>query len=300
MTESNPTETSAGDFAEFEKQALAGDAPLAAETTETAPVEEQTETAEVAEAETAPVEEQTETDEEKTRSANRFTKQTRELREAERRLKALEAELEALKTPKPLTPPAEPDNNAASGPPDPAKYQYGELDPQYVSDLADFRAELKIKSFKDELRQEREAQQREEAAQREVAARREKADKISNDGSSKYSDFDATVVPWAESQDPAKMLAVFEAAAETSVGAEIFYHLAKNPQDADHVMSLAPMQQMRWMAQFEARHSTPQPKKVSGAPAPINTARGSSGQFAPNPATMDFATFERMAMNSKG
>jgi hypothetical protein len=233
-----------------------------------------------AEAEPAPEGEEapvTDPEEEKNRSANRFTKQTRELREAQRVAKALEAELAALKAPKPapLTEAPVSAKEAASGAPNPEKYQYGELDPQYVSDLADFRADLKIQAFKAELRQEREAEQRETVAQREAAARLERAEKISNDGAGKYSDFDATVVPWAESQDPQQMLAVFEAASETSVGADIFYHLAKNPTEAAEVMSLSPMQRMLWMARFEAKAAVPQPKKVSSAPAPIGYSRGS-------------------------
>ena len=232
-----------------------------------------------------------ETDEEKNRSQNRFTKQTRELRDLERKAKALEAELNALKTPKPLTETPVTAKEAVSGAPNPEKYQYGELDPQYVSDLADFRAELKIASFREELRKEQETKQQADAAQREVAARLEKAEKITNDGVSKYGDFDEAVVPWAESQDPAKMLAFFEAASETSVGADIFYHLAKNPTEADHVMSLAPMQQLIWMARFEAKAATPAPKKVTQAPEPLAAARGSGGRYAVSDTTDDLDAF---------
>lgn len=236
-----------------------------------------------------------ETDEEKNRSQNRFTKQTRALREAERKAAALEAELAALKTPKPLTPEPEKAKDVVSGAPDPEKYQYGELDRQYVSDLADYRAELKIAAFRAELSKEQEAQQQEIAAQREVAARLEKAEKIENDGAAKYGDFNEVAIPWAESQDPAKMLALFEAASETSVGADIFYHLAKNPTEADRVMSLAPMQQLIWMARFEAtKAATPAPKKATQAPEPLAPARGSGGRYSVSADTDDLDAFGRM------
>lgn len=282
------------DFAAFEAQANG-----------TAPAPEPEKPVEAAAETEKPIEPEKpaepETEDEKTRSTNRFTAQTRALREAEREAAALRAEIEALKAPKPLTPAPEPDKAATSGAPDPEKYQYGELDPQYVSDLADFRADLKIQAFRAELRKEQEASQQEQAAQREVAARVQKADEITQKGSAKYADFDEKTVSWAESQDPATMLAVFEAATETSVPEEIFYHLATNPAEASRVMSLPPMQQMIWMARFEASRAAPPPapKRVSSAPAPINTARGSSGQFQADPATMDFATFERVA-NGKG
>lgn len=291
-TETDTTAVEPMDFAAFEKAVNAPEPIREPETVE--------EPVEVADSDPKPEGEEAPVEDEKKKSANRFTAQTRELRELERKAKAMEAELEALKAPKPLTPTPEPAKEAVSGAPSPEKYQYGELDPQYVSDLADYRAELKIEAFRAELRKEQESKQQEDAAQRETAARLEKAEKLSNQGAAKYNDFDEAVVPWAESQDPAKMLAIFEAASETAVGADIFYHLATNQADADHVMSLSPTQRILWMGRFEAQHAPkPAPKRVSSAPTPINSARGSSGGFTPNPATMDFATFERLA-NSKG
>jgi hypothetical protein len=47
---------------------------------------------------------------------------------------------------------------------------------------------------------------------------------------------------------------------------------------------------------MEVQFDRPAPRKVSKAPPPpVNSARGSGGKFSADPATTDFATFERMA-----
>jgi hypothetical protein len=240
-------------------------------------------------------------------TAERINKLTADRRYWERealaqrtRLQQIEAELAAAKAAKedPLTPVAEGNRDPTVQGPDPRNYRYGELDPQYFSDLADFRAEQKIQA----LLQKQEEAQRAAAAEQHLAQVREKAAQITEIGQAKFSDFDTVVVEAARNGEFPLTQEMFETAAETKVAAEILYYLAQNPVEAARVADMNPRQQALWFGRKEAEMSQParpKPKIVSSAPDPISPARGSTGQFSTSAATADFLAFEKMA-NSKG
>jgi hypothetical protein len=229
------------------------------------------------------------------KSANRFTKQTRELREAQRLIAELKAKLEPAE-PAPLTVKPEMGNDVASKAPKAEDYRYGELDPQYMQDIADYRADLRIEAFRKELAEQNQAAQQATAAQREAAALREKAEQVTQAGSSKYADFNEVVVQGAQNQEWTLTKEMFELAAETSVPADVLYHLASNPEEADRVATLPLAQQALWFGRMEAKLATPDTppaRKLTQAPEPMASVRGSGSRATVPDDTDDLDAFSR-------
>jgi len=233
--------------------------------------------------------------------AERFRRQRERAEAAEARAAALEARLAALEQgqnpsqQQELTNAPQNETNIAGQSPDPAKYQYGDLDPNYISDLADWKAEQKVA----QLRQEILATQQYQVAVQEAERIRNKALETAQVGSERYPDFMEVVVEGAENDEWPLTKPMLDAALESDRGPDILYYLATNPDEAEKVARMDTRQQDRWFGRMEATLKRPEARKVSKAPAPVKTARGSGGKFAPDPSTSDFAAFERMA-NQKG
>jgi hypothetical protein len=89
---------------------------------------------------------------------------------------------------------------------------------------------------------------------------------------------------------------MLETMQESDMGAEVAYHLASNPAEAQRIASLTPRAQAREIGRIEAmlsQPSKPKAKTVSDAPEPVASARGNNGRFTVNPDTDDFAAFEK-------
>jgi hypothetical protein len=288
-------------FADFEKAHMAPEAPAPAP--EPAVEAEPADEPELAAAPEPEGDEQPEQPEQKKRStADRIKKMTRELREAQAvaaQVAELKQQLEELRNPKPLTSEPEPAKEASVSAPDPAKYQYGELDPQFMRDLARFEAKQEAAQLREELRKEAEQESRTLSAQREVAALQETAATIEQAGISKYPDFKSIVIEGAQAGDWALTKEMLVMAAETSVAPDVLYYLASNPEESAKVAEMSERQQAMWFGRMEAQFAAkiaPAARKVSQAPPPVSSVRGRSGQFAASPDTNDFSAFERMAM----
>ncbi len=231
------------------------------------------------------------------KSANRFTKQTRELRETQRQLKALEEKIAALTAEKPvLTPEKGGDKPEAVEAPDPEKYRYGELDPQFIRDTAAFEATSAVERALATQRVEMQTQQQEAARQAEVAKLQQKATEVETLGASKFDDFTEVVVRGAENGDYPLTQEMFELAVETDFAPELLYHWAKNPEEAEQVSEMSPRKQALWVGEMKAKLAARQPRKGTLAPVPISSARGSGATVTTPAATTDFAAFERAAM----
>lgn len=84
----------------------------------------------------------------------------------------------------------------------------------------------------------------------------------------------------------------------SEAGAAVAYHLASNPDQARKIAGMTPLAQIREIGRLEARlgreaagGSTPW--TVSAAPSPAPLGRGGGGRFKIDPATADFAAFEK-------
>lgn len=77
---------------------------------------------------------------------------------------------------------------------------------------------------------------------------------------------------------------VLESIIESDSGPQLAYHLAKNPDVAERLNDMTPLQAAREIGRLEAqlaqpKAETPPQKRTTNAPAPINPVRGGNGQF---------------------
>jgi hypothetical protein len=270
-----------------------------------APVETVTPTPEPAPEEEAPVEEsgtpedapeadetaeKTEEQPKKGRStADRIKKLTYEREQFRRELEALKAAQKPAEA-APLTEKPEKGNDTASEAPNPENYRYGELDPQFMRDTAKFEAKVELAAFREELAKQNEAAQQAQAAQREVAALQEKANAIQTVGRAKFDDFDEVVLSGALagiSKEAAQVIA------DSDVAAEAFYHLASNPEEAADLFRQPLAKQALWLARFEVKTAAPPPRKVTQAPEPMQSVRGSGSRATVPDDTDDLDAFSR-------
>jgi hypothetical protein len=103
---------------------------------------------------------------------------------------------------------------------------------------------------------------------------RERADQIVVDGRGKHGDFDAVVSAHTGRFGPMPQYLI-EAALETGSAAEVLYAMAKDPQEADRIVSLSPAAASVALAKLAAKAAGPAPGPgTSSAPAPITPAVG--------------------------
>lgn len=262
-----------------------------------------------------PEEEEAEKPKPKKNSAQeRISELTAARREAERRADALEARLAAIEaksapkdepTPAPATAAAEvsppkPDDTNEDGT---DKYPLGEFDPNFITDLADFRVEQR---FAERERQEQEraeqARQQEQMGQLEAEwnGQLETARERYPDYNEKLTELQPVFsdVPEQYGDYLSNTLMSMEK------GADILYYLADHPEEARAIVDSGPQRATIALGRLEARfmegESSAPVRKASKAPAPPPTNKGSSaarGKVAPD--TDDLDAFETLFFNKK-
>lgn len=224
-------------------------------------------------------------------------------RTAERRAVAAETRLAALErgerpalTPKSGTATAQ---DAVEAAPDPATFDYGEMDPGYISALARHEA-------KKALRDERSAQDKtrqDEAAEQSALEHVQAVAAFSEGGAEKYDDFEEVVVESAKAGEWPLTAAVGELMLESPWGHDIAYHLATHPVEARKLAAKSPAAQAATFGRMEAKleaeaasQSARPTVKPSKAPPPPKTPRGPRGKYTVAADTTSFADFEKLAM----
>lgn len=178
------------------------------------------------------------------------------------------------------------------GAPDPAKYNYGELDPKYVSDLTDYRVDKRL--AKDKAAQE-ETQQTQAAEQQAKELETRYSDKIV-EGNKTYKDFDKVVVEAAENNEYPLTQETAMMALESPVGHHVMYKIASNPKLAKKLAGLTVIQQARAFGRIEAQFSSKdasRKKKTPNTTPPPKHRSGGSGISVIDPAKENFADFEK-------
>ncbi len=238
---------------------------------------------------------------------DRINEATKFKREAERERDAALQELAALRKQvadgeKPLTDATDDGNDktstskddASDGLPDPAAYKYGEVDPQYIRDLASHAADEAARK----LEQKFETQRQEEAAQRKAEELQTKYETKLTEGLEYADDFDKVVVTRADKGEYPLSENVTMMALDSEVGHKVLYDIAKNLKLAKQIDAMDATGQARAFGRLEARHlgeASPAPKrKVSKAPAPPNRrSRGTSTKSGLDPQTASIADLEK-------
>lgn len=246
---------------------------------------------------------------------------------AERRADALERRLAALEGGKPLTEgkPAGKDDDA--GKPDPTdteKYQYGELDPKYLKDLARYEALAAVREDAESKKTASQAAADKEAQE----AFQERVATFAEAGEEEFEDFHETVMETLASKENPDgwpcSATLGELLMESEHGPAIAYALATDVAEARRVYKMSEPRQAIWFGKKEAELDTAgsaangqegdgkTPAAAAGgktqakpavreskAPPPPSKVQGGSGNKMPNAATTDFAAFESMAMGQK-
>jgi hypothetical protein len=167
----------------------------------------------------------------------------------------------------------------AAAPPDPRQFPHGPADPGFVQAMGQHAARQEFQRLTAEMAHQAHAHAEHQAwtgCQQAFA-----------EGQPDY--FDALhEQPWACSQ------AMADAIRSSDEGAAVAYHLARNPGEAQRLFGLKPLAQIREIGRLEAKLARgSNGPAISGAPTPAPFARGTGGRFKIDPATGDFAAFEK-------
>lgn len=159
-------------------------------------------------------------------------------------------------------------------------------DADYFEALADYKAEQKVSEF----RKQQQAEALNKAEQTQTATRFELYQERVAASLEAIPDY-AEVV--GASDVPAAPH-VLESILDSDSGPQLAYHLAKNPELAEQLNAMTPVQAAREIGRLEAQLAQPKtettpPKRTTNAPAPINPVRGSNGQFSKAPEQMSDA-----------
>lgn len=174
----------------------------------------------------------------------------------------------------------------------------------YTDAKADYAADAKMKE-----RDAKEAQQRAEAQQAEAAARvKANADKARK----AHPDFDKVMAAVANTEADRVPQFVLNYIFESESGAEIAYHLAKNPEESKRIATLKPILGLAELGKLADTLSKPPAanngaaapvRERGGAPPPITPLSGSgSGSVNTDPSKMNFKelrAYERERARSK-
>jgi hypothetical protein len=196
--------------------------------------------------------------------------------------------------------------------PDPSKYQYGDLDPRFIADVARHEAKVLLDADKAERENARRAEAQAQAkAQFDTALA--KATVI---GVAAYPDFQELVIDGAKDWDLSQT--VGELAFESEVGPHILYHLATNADESKALAKQSPAKQAAWFGKMEAyfaskapapsaaaangnapRGAQPVARPTQAPPVPERRVRGGGNPNPVTPDTTDFSAFEQLASGGR-
>jgi hypothetical protein len=150
-------------------------------------------------------------------------------------------------------------------------------DDAYLQAQVEHLAERKAAEKLEQRARAQEAERRQEAFL-------EKAEKVAE----RYPDFQAVVSnPTLSIND-----AMAEFIADSDHGADLAYHLGKNPMKAAQIAQMSPIKAARELSRIESELSQKQAKPVSKAPAPISPISG-VGASSKEPSEMTDAEFAK-------
>lgn len=202
----------------------------------------------------------------------RLSELTRNWREEQRRAERLERMLEQTLT-KPVEVKPEPSNAPAQPQGEPKLEQFQTYE-EYVSALADYKADQKLRQFEEQIRQ-REQQTLQQAKLQEFQGRLQAA-------KTEMPDFDEVALnPSLPVSDT-----MAELIREMDDGPKVLYALGKSPDVAARIASLPPNLAAVELGRFAVKASLPQPKTVSKAPPPVNPLSGGMGSKTADPDKM--------------
>lgn len=234
-------------------------------------------------------------------------------REEQRQREALEARLAALESKTPKDENTQATTSKAStevSPPKPTdvnedgteKYPLSEFDPNFITDLADFRVEQRF-AERERIEQERAVQAKQQEAMGQLEAEWNTQLETARERYPDYNEKLAGLQPVFSGVDEHYGDYLSSTLMSMEKGTDILYYLADHPDEARKIVDSGPQKATIALGRLEARfieaESTP-PRKVSKAPEPPPANKGSSaarGKVAPD--TDDLDAFETLFFNKK-
>jgi hypothetical protein len=216
---------------------------------------------------------------------------------------SLKARLDALERGE--KPPAKPNGKAAEAK-DPAApkasdFKYGEIDPDYLDAVIDFKTEQRLKAA--DAKREAEAVEKERAER--TTYYEGKRDAMAEAGVAEFGeDYMTTVIEGAVDNKYPVSPVMAQLTLESEVGYKVAHHLATHPKEAREVAGKSPLAQAAYFGRLEerflsgkkpaaAKTEPPEPPRVPNPPR--SNVRGAGGKFTVTADTDDFAAFEAMA-----
>lgn len=188
----------------------------------------------------------------------------------------LQAELEVARR---QAPQAEPQRPPANGEPKAEQYKSYE---EYLEARAEWKAEQRVEKRLGELREKAQRQ----AGQAEQEKLQSQWEKRVSEALTTYDDFEEVALsPEVPISEP-----MMAAILRSPKGADVAYHLGKNPDLAAQIAGLDPISAAIRIGEIAASLSRPNPKKTTGAPPPINPVGGRASTHK-DPSQMTDAEF---------
>lgn len=234
--------------------------------------------------------------------SDRMRQLTRARGEAERREAAIAAEnaelkarLEALERGEKPKAKADEPRTDAEGKPDPSKFKYGEVDPEYLDAVIDWKTDQRLAKIEQE-RAEKERANEIKALTTELEGLR---DTMAEKGVAEFGDdyMEVVIKGAIENKWPVSPV-IADLTLRSEVGHKVAHHLATNPKEAREVYGKSPIAQAAYFGRLEAKFLTAkaapakQPSPPNAPNPPRNPARGGGGKFTVGADTDDFAAFE--------
>lgn len=183
--------------------------------------------------------------------------------------------------------------------PDPTdeKYKFGEVDSEYLADMVNYNVQVQMRK----QAAADEAKRREAAAAEKQKALAGKWQQLGQKGLELHDDFAEVVFEGAAKKRWALSDTMGELIPDSEVGAQIAYHLARNPKESARVAGLSATEQARYFGRIEAKFLAQQRAskgsddsgKTKRTKTPRKQPRGSGGRFTRTDAKGSFAEFER-------
>lgn len=186
----------------------------------------------------------------------------RRRQEAEARAQALEARIQEFSR-------QQQPQQQTEGPPDPTQF---ENNPQeYWRLLARYEARQELQQTMKAAQERHQAEQQQQAHQ----AALQRVGEMVSKGQMKYRDFDAVI---NAGLGPFLNPGMRDALADSDVGEEVSYWLAKNPAEAARISALPDRQMVREVTRLEAKLAKPAAQEL---PQTLTQVRDARGQFKP-------------------
>lgn len=187
------------------------------------------------------------------------------------------------------------DKPAAEGKPDPSKFKYGEVDPDYLDAMIDWKTDQRLaKMEKDRAENERATEIK--ALTTELEGLR---DSMAEKGVAEFGDdYMTLVIEGAINNKWPVSPVIADLTLRSDVGHKVAHHLASNPKEAREVYGKSPTAQAAYFGRLEAKFLTAkaapakQPSPPNAPTPPKHQARGGGGKFSVGADTEDFAAFE--------